>query len=108
MLSFWILRSLPQQLHMQNNRRGYKDINLLGFKLLNPGRLLFTFSCSGGVYFKLFQNIVAGTALDAKVDAMIVKRLSQGPDHPVSLYFPEGAYLRDSSFTLGGINHGCR
>ena len=61
---------------------------------MNPGRLLFTFSCSGGVYFKLSQEIVVGAALNIKVDAMIFKRLSQVPDHPVSLYFPEGAYLK--------------
>jgi 23S rRNA (cytosine1962-C5)-methyltransferase len=42
----------------------------------------------------LFQKIVAGAALDARVDAQIVEHLSQGPDHPVSLHFPEGAYLK--------------
>jgi 23S rRNA (cytosine1962-C5)-methyltransferase len=74
--------------------RGYKDINLLAFKLLNPGGLLFTFSCSGGISADLFQKIVAGAALDARVDARIVEHLAQGPDHPVALNFPEGAYLK--------------
>jgi 23S rRNA (cytosine1962-C5)-methyltransferase len=74
--------------------RGYKDINLLAFKMLNPGGLLFTFSCSGGVSAELFQKIVAGAALDAKVDARIVERFTQGPDHPIALNFPEGAYLK--------------
>lgn len=74
--------------------RGYKDINLLAFKLLRPGGLLVTFSCSGGVDAALFQKIVAGAALDAGVDASIVEHLSQGGDHPVSLHFPEGAYLK--------------
>ena len=74
--------------------RGYKDINLLAFKLLNPGGLLYTFSCSGGISEELFQKIVAGAAEDAKKDARIVARLSQGPDHPVALRFPEGAYLK--------------
>jgi 23S rRNA (cytosine1962-C5)-methyltransferase len=74
--------------------RGYKDINLLAFKLLRPGGLLATFSCSGGVEADLFQKIVAGAALDAGVDARILERLSQGPDHPVALNFPEGAYLK--------------
>jgi 23S rRNA (cytosine1962-C5)-methyltransferase len=74
--------------------RGYKDINLLAFKLLNPGGLLFTFSCSGGVSRDLFQKIVAGAALDAGVNARIVAQLSQGSDHPIALNFPEGQYLK--------------
>ncbi len=74
--------------------RGYKDINLLAFKLLRPGGLLFTFSCSGGVKEDLFQKVVAGAALDAGVDARIVDRMHQGLDHPVALQFPEGAYLK--------------
>jgi 23S rRNA (cytosine1962-C5)-methyltransferase len=74
--------------------RAYKDINLLAFKLLRPGGLLVTFSCSGGVSEDLFQKIVAGAALDAGVDAQILERLHQAPDHPVALSFPEGAYLK--------------
>ncbi len=74
--------------------RGYKDINLLAFKLLNPGGLLFTFSCSGGVSRELFQKIVAGAAYDAGVEARIVAQLSQGADHPIALNFPEGQYLK--------------
>jgi 23S rRNA (cytosine1962-C5)-methyltransferase len=78
----------------QRAARGYKDINLLAFKLLRPGGLLVTFSCSGGVSEDLFQKIVAGAALDAGVDAQIIEKLHQGPDHPVALNFPEGAYLK--------------
>jgi 23S rRNA (cytosine1962-C5)-methyltransferase len=78
----------------QKAARGYKDINLLAFKLLRPGGLLVTFSCSGGVSEDLFQKIVAGAALDAGVEAQIIERLSQAPDHPVALNFPEGAYLK--------------
>jgi len=74
--------------------RGYKDINLLAFKLLKPGGLLFTFSCSGGIHRDLFQKIVAGAALDAGVDAQLVRHLGAGPDHPVALNFPEGDYLK--------------
>lgn len=74
--------------------RGYKDINLLAFKLLNPGGLLFTFSCSGGISADLFQKIIAGAALDAGVRACLVEHLSQDVDHPVALNFPEGAYLK--------------
>jgi len=74
--------------------RGYKDINLLAFKLLNPGGTLFTFSCSGGVSRELFQKIVADAALDAGVQASIIGQLSQGADHPIALNFPEGEYLK--------------
>jgi 23S rRNA (cytosine1962-C5)-methyltransferase len=74
--------------------RGYKDINRLAFKLLRPGGILATFSCSGGIDAALFQKIVASAALDAGVDAQIVETLTQDLDHPVSLHFPEGAYLK--------------
>ena len=74
--------------------RGYKDINLLAFKLLRSGGTLVTFSCSGGVSDDLFQKIVAGAALDAGIDARIITRLHQDADHPVALNFPEGAYLK--------------
>jgi len=74
--------------------RGYKDINLLAFKLLNPGGTLFTFSCSGGISRELFQKIVASAALDAHIDARIVGQMSQAADHPVSVHFPEGFYLK--------------
>jgi 23S rRNA (cytosine1962-C5)-methyltransferase len=74
--------------------RGYKDINLLAFKLLRPGGLLATFSCSGGVSRDLFQKIVAGAAADAAIDACILHRFEAGADHPVSVHFPEGEYLK--------------
>jgi 23S rRNA (cytosine1962-C5)-methyltransferase len=74
--------------------RGYKDINLLALKLLAPGGLLVTFSCSGGVSRDLFQKIVAGAAADAGIDAQILRWLSAAPDHPVALGFPEGEYLK--------------
>jgi 23S rRNA (cytosine1962-C5)-methyltransferase len=74
--------------------RGYKDINLLAFKLLRSGGILFTFSCSGHVHAKLFQKIVADAALDSGRDVQLVRHLEQAPDHPVALNFPEGAYLK--------------
>lgn len=84
----------PTALQAERAARGYKDINLLAFKLLRPGGTLVTFSCSGGISADLFQRIVAGAALDAGVDAQIIEQLSQAGDHPVSLHFPEGAYLK--------------
>jgi 23S rRNA (cytosine1962-C5)-methyltransferase len=84
----------PTVAQAERATRGYKDINLLAFKLLRPGGYLVTFSCSGGVSEDLFQKIVAGAALDAGADALIIDRLHQGADHPVALNFPEGAYLK--------------
>ena len=84
----------PTVSQAEHAARGYKDINLLAFKILNKGGYLLTFSCSGGISEDLFQKIVAGAALDAGVDAVICKRLHQAIDHPVALNFPEGAYLK--------------
>jgi len=84
----------PTAAHAEKAARAYKDINLLAFKLLRPGGLLATFSCSGGVGADLFQKIVAGSALDAGVQAQIIERLGPGADHPVALNFPEGDYLK--------------
>ena len=84
----------PSAAHAERAARAYKDINLLGFRLLNPGGYLLTYSCSGGIGLELFQKIVAGAAVDAGRDARILQRLSAGPDHPVALHFPEGEYLK--------------
>jgi 23S rRNA (cytosine1962-C5)-methyltransferase len=84
----------PTAAQAERAARGYKDINLLAFKLLRPGGMLVTFSCSGGIDAGLFQKVIAGAALDAGVDAQIVEHLSQGADHPVLLHFPEAAYLK--------------
>jgi 23S rRNA (cytosine1962-C5)-methyltransferase len=84
----------PTAAHVDKAARAYKDINLLGFKLLNPAGILVTFSCSGGLNEGLFQKIVSDAALDAGAYATILEKLNQGPDHPVSLNFPEGAYLK--------------
>jgi 23S rRNA (cytosine1962-C5)-methyltransferase len=84
----------PTAAQAEKAARGYKDINLLAFKLLRQDGLLFTFSCSGGISADLFQKIVSGAALDAGVDARIIEHLYQGLDHPVALNFPEGAYLK--------------
>jgi len=84
----------PTAAQAQKAARGYKDINLLACKLLRPGGLLFTFSCSSGVDAALFRKIVFSAALDAGTEARIAKQLSAPPDHPVSLSFPEGEYLK--------------
>jgi len=79
---------------VQRAARSYKDINLLALKLLRPGGLLYSFSCSGGVNPDLFQKIVAGADADAGSNAVILRQLRQSADHPINLAFPEGAYLK--------------
>jgi 23S rRNA (cytosine1962-C5)-methyltransferase len=87
-------RFAPTASTKERAARAYKDINLLAFKLLRQRGTLITFSCSGGVSPALFEKIVAGAAVDAAISAQIVKWLSQPEDHPVSLHFPEGRYLK--------------
>ncbi len=84
----------PTAAQVKKAARAYKDITLWALKLLAPGGLLATFSCSGGVSAELFQSIVAGAALDAGGDARIIERFGAAADHPVALAFPEGEYLK--------------
>ncbi len=84
----------PTAQHAARAARAYKDINLTALKLLRPGGLLATFSCSGGIDALLFQRIVAGAALDARVEARLVGHFEAAPDHATALSFPEGYYLK--------------
>ncbi|MBV8604972.1 MAG: class I SAM-dependent methyltransferase [Pelomonas sp.] len=84
----------PTSAHAERAARAYKDINRLGLQLLAPGGLLFTFSCSGGIPPDLFHKIVAGAGLDAGVDGPILERVGAAPDHPQTIRFPEGEYLK--------------
>ena len=84
----------PSAAHAERAARAYKDINRLAFKLLNPKGVLFTFSCSGGISADLFHKIVASAGTDAGVDGYIMQRLSAAPDHPMTINFPEGEYLK--------------
>ncbi|MGL4233485.1 MAG: 23S rRNA (cytosine(1962)-C(5))-methyltransferase RlmI, partial [Casimicrobium sp.] len=70
------------------------DINRVAFHILKPGGLLFTFSCSGGIDVELFQKIIASAASEAHSDATILARVGATHDHPHSLAFPEGEYLK--------------
>ncbi len=84
----------PTEKHVPKAARAYKDINLWAMKLLAPGGHLLTFSCSGAVSPDLFGKIVAGAAADARVDLQVRRHLGAGLDHPVSIHFPEGEYLK--------------
>ncbi len=84
----------PTVAHAERAARAYKDINRLAFKILEPGGVLFTYSCSGGISTDLFHKIVASAGTDAGVDGFISERLGGAPDHPMTICFPEGEYLK--------------
>jgi len=84
----------PTVAHAERAARAYKDINRLALKLLAPGGVLLTFSCSGGISADLFHKIVASAGIDAGVDGYISERLGAAPDHPMTIEFPEGEYLK--------------
>ena len=84
----------PSKRQIQRAARGYKDLNLNALKLIKDGGYLMTFSCSGGISRDLFRKIVFGALADAGRQAQVIRSLSAAPDHPVSLSFPEGEYLK--------------
>ena len=84
----------PTVAHAERAARAYKDINRLALSILEPGGVLFTYSCSGGISADLFHKIVASSGTDAGVDAFIVERMGGAPDHPMTVAFPEGEYLK--------------
>jgi 23S rRNA (cytosine1962-C5)-methyltransferase len=84
----------PSANHVERAARAYKDLNMRGLKLLKPNGYLLTFSCSGAIDIDLFQKIVAGAVIDAKVDCQLEQRLAAGGDHPMAMVHPEGEYLK--------------
>jgi 23S rRNA (cytosine1962-C5)-methyltransferase len=74
--------------------RAYKDVNLLAMRLLSPGGILATFSCSQAVDSAAFTLAVSWAGVDAARDIQILRRLGQGLDHPVLASFPESEYLK--------------
>ena len=84
----------PTVNHAERAARAYKDINRLALSLLVPGGVLFTYSCSGGISADLFHKIVASAGVDAGVDAFICEHMGGAPDHPMTVNFPEGEYLK--------------
>lgn len=74
--------------------RGYKELNMMAFKKIKAGGILFSFSCSQAISRELFRKIIYQAALDAGRSVRIIHELSQAPDHPVHIYHPEGEYLK--------------
>ena len=79
---------------VENAMAGYRNLNTEGFRRVSKGGMLFTFSCSQVIDRGLFRKLVFQAAAQAKRNVRIIHQLSQGPDHPVSIYHPEGEYLK--------------
>jgi len=77
-----------------NAVQGYKRLNVEAMQKVAPGGMLFTFSCSQVVDRDLFYHTIAAAAMEVGRPVRVLHHLTQGPDHPVSLFHPEGAYLK--------------
>lgn len=84
----------PTAAHAERAARAYKDINRMALKILEPAGVLFSYSCSGGIGVELFHKILASAGTDAEVDGFISERMQGAPDHPMTIQFPEGEYLK--------------
>ncbi len=77
-----------------NAVQGYKRLNEAALRKVAPGGILFTFSCSQVVDRELFYHTIAAAAMEVKRPVRVLHHLTQGADHPVSLFHPEGSYLK--------------
>ncbi len=91
----------PSAQHLERALKAYKEINRAALQLLNPGGLLFTFSCSGAVSLENFEQMIASSVSEAlahmqdqETNYRVMRRLAAGLDHPVLASFPEGEYLK--------------
>lgn len=74
--------------------QAYKRLNIAGLKTITKGGFLFTFSCSQVIDDVLFYNTVSAAAIESGRKVRVLHKLSQGPDHPVNMFHPEGSYLK--------------
>ncbi|MDD3626654.1 MAG: class I SAM-dependent rRNA methyltransferase [bacterium] len=84
----------PSKYQKEKALRAYKDINILGMKLLNPGGILFTFSCSGAVTGDDLLRVLEYAAIDSGKTIQVIQKLSQSSDHPILISCPETEYLK--------------
>jgi 23S rRNA (cytosine1962-C5)-methyltransferase len=81
--------------HVTNNAlHAYVHINAEAIKRLNPGGILFTFSCSQPISREMFRSAIQSASIETGRQVRILHQLSQGPDHPVNICHPEGEYLK--------------
>ena len=74
--------------------KGYQRLNGEAMKAVKSGGIIFTFSCSQVVDSQLFYDTVSSAAILAGRDVKVLHQLTQPPDHPVSMFHPEGEYLK--------------
>lgn len=79
---------------VNNACRGYKELNMSGFKSVKPNGLVMTYSCSQNISRDLFQKVVFSAAADAKRNVRILQHLGQPYDHPINIFHPESEYLK--------------
>lgn len=79
---------------LENAMKAYKDLNRVAMEKIKNGGILITFSCSGALSREDFRTVLSWSAKDARVEAEILRTLSQGEDHPIRLSFPESEYLK--------------
>lgn len=79
---------------VRNALRGYKELNLRALRMLTPGGILATYSCSQHVTTELFRETVRSAAADAGRDVRVMEETIQPADHPVWINFPESHYLK--------------
>jgi 23S rRNA (cytosine1962-C5)-methyltransferase len=84
-----------------NAVQAYKRLNAMAIKMVKPGGLLFTFSCSQVVTTQLFYDTIVAAGIEAGKDIRVMQHLSQGADHPVNLFHPEGHYLKGLMLAIG-------
>jgi 23S rRNA (cytosine1962-C5)-methyltransferase len=79
---------------LHNALQGYKRLNQKAFEQIRPGGIVFTFSCSQVVSKENFRKSVFAAAANSRRNVRILHQLTQPADHPVSIYHPEGEYLK--------------
>jgi 23S rRNA (cytosine1962-C5)-methyltransferase len=80
--------------HLESAARAYKDLNRLALGAAADDGLVLTFSCSGAVDARLFRQILYSAAEEAGTRVQLIEPLAAAPDHPVSVFHPEGEYLK--------------
>jgi 23S rRNA (cytosine1962-C5)-methyltransferase len=94
--------AFAKSMHKRHNAvQAYKRLNVLALKHVKPGGMLFTFSCSQVVDRQLFYDTIVAAAIEAGRPARVVHEATQAADHPVSVFHPEGSYLKGLALYLG-------
>src|SRR5690606_25068468 len=77
-----------------NAIQAYKRLNALAMKQVKSGGIMLTFSCSQVIGEQLFYDTIVAAAIESNRNIRVIQKLSQGQDHPVNIFHPEGSYLK--------------